>query len=1175
MKLKSIEIKGFKSFYNRTKIEFPDGIVSVVGPNGSGKSNILDAFRWVLGEQSAKTLRGDKMEDVIFSGTTRHNQSNYCEVELIFDNADKRIDLDFSEISVKRKAFRNGESSYYINGKHSRLKEIKELFLDSGIGKEGYSIISQGKIDEVVSANSVQRRKLLEEASGIARFRFKKEESERKIENSKVNLERLEDIFSEIKRQLEPLETQKEKALIFLELNSALKKADVGVMLKEYDAFNDKKNVLTKNLQDIFEELEEVLHSLEKNRTSISAFEEHNAKIKSLIHHLEQEKNRLDIQRNVIQGDIRIADEKISGRKDRLENLNLQLRKQKESIGILEEELAKIEENSDSGKKQYSDYELQEERLTRSLTQLEQKIFEIEQSSENLTKEKKICEEQTIKNELSAQMLKENIQRDELRKEAIDLDEKRTEQQIREMELEDEVRSEKLTKMKTELYDLHRSIRETEEKKARLVIEKTNLERIIFEKRAYIDSIKLKLDTYQGMQRDMEGLSRSTKVILGNKNLKGIVDIVSNVISTEQKYEKAVETALGSALQYIITTDADSTKAAIEFLKREKQGRATFLPMDSIRGERLNVKDVILLSDIVKHEPRYRDIVLQLLGRTILAASMDEAISLAKKYNNRYRIVTLEGELFNVGGAVTGGHYYKSSNLLERKRLIEEYTIESKKQEKLLEEPKATLDNLMIQIKKVEEIEECLKEKTEGKRRSLQEPELQGFEFKNQVKHLKAYSESLRTEKAEIAEHIKILSQRIDELRSYNASLEEETGEKLTRYNELQTQRNSLLEEKRLKSEEKNQLLLKKIEIKTHLQGEENSIERIKKQIEEASVTISDGERQTRELQIGIAAIEKEIEEATFQLQLCDVEYDEIISEFEETKIEFEKESKKFESIFELKTNYENKRFELLEKKMKLESSIEKFDIQIEHIESKLKEEYQLDIQSALNIEFDANSDKSKVQNLKEAIHQLGNINMDAIAEYELLFERHEVYRLQIEDLTVSIEELQNIIQKLEKDMAKEFSESFRQINKTFGLIFSKMFGGGEGALVLNNTSDILNSEIEIHAQPPGKKLKSISVMSGGEKALIGIALLFAIQATKPAPFCILDEIDAALDDANVERFNLLLKQMSSDIQFVTITHRRGTMENSQYIYGVTMQDKGISKIVSLKFEDAKEYIEQ
>lgn len=1176
MRLKSIELKGFKSFYHKTRIEFPDGIISIVGPNGSGKSNILDAFRWVLGEQSAKNLRGEKMEDVIFSGTKLHNQTNFCEIEILFENEDGILDIEFTEVSIKRKAFRSGESAYYMNGRQCRLREIKELLMDSGIGKEGYSIISQGKIDEIVNATSVQRRKILEEASGIAKFRFKKEESEKKLGNTRINMERLHDIYTEIQRQVEPLQKQSEKASKYLELREELKVSEINNLLGEFDDVYKNYSQDKANHQKTVAELEEIEKELSESKEHIQKYDEikkHNQELTAV---LEANKNRLNLEKNNIENEISRNDERIASKKSQIEKVKNIINSIDTNLLQIEAELEAIE-NENKGilrKLEKINQEIAEIELQKSQGKLE--LDSTDEKYETLIENKRRLVEEKDRKELKIQFISENLEFENKRNQENKLAMHRLEKNIDELEFlasdiksrlgicQSEIEKQKLAEQELNVKILKiRELQENAEKE---------IEKLMLQKR----DTALKQKLYVSMEKDMEGINKSVKTVLENTQLQGIVDIVANIIKTSKKYEKAVETALGGSLQHIVTNDSQAAKNAVEFLKRTKSGRATFLPMDTIKGSTIDVPGVKIASSVVESRPEYRNIVESLLGRTIFVENIEEAILLSKKLNYRYRIVTLEGEIFNQGGSITGGHYYKQSNILGRKRMIEEYQQELQELEKEVTRASSRLQEI------TEEKDSCI---------GLQKQHILAIEAKlkdqeqilhelNDIQNRKKYVQnSLENLENECSTKLQLEAEQLQK----QADIKNELADVQLQIAHMQQNIDGMQSSKKAVHENQDTLLNKASNLRIELSGLENRLNSIageKKRILELKANYifqkEENERESKAIMQEMDQCEKKLNEYGLNIQLNKIELDELLIEFEDTIAELKKSENHFEEILKRQKNVEETKLLKLQDKYSLENRIERVDVLSQSIVSRIQDEYQLSIDEARKYCTPENhTGREHILKLKEQMKALGNVNLDAIEDYRVLYERYTVYKEQIADLEQSIEALEKIIYDLEKDMAKEFKHNFENINETFGKVFTQLFGGGEGRLVLSNPSDVLNSEIEIIAQPAGKKLRTTSVLSGGEKSLMAIAILFAILMTKPAPFCILDEIDAALDDSNIARFNTFLKQLADDIQFITITHRRGTMETSDYIYGVTMQDKGVSKIVSLKFEEATDFIEQ
>ncbi|MGB5823913.1 MAG: chromosome segregation protein SMC [Proteocatella sp.] len=1176
MRLKSIELKGFKSFYHKTKIEFPNGIISIVGPNGSGKSNILDAFRWVLGEQSAKNLRGERMEDVIFSGTKLHNQTNYCEIEILFENEDQILNIDFSEVSIKRKAYRSGESSYYLNGKQCRLREIKELLMDSGIGKEGYSIISQGKIDEIVNATSVQRRKILEEASGIAKFRFKKEESEKKLDNTKNNMERLNDIFTEIQRQVEPLKKQSEKASKYLNLKEELKVSEINNLLIEYDEVYKTYSEDKASYNRTVGELESIEKELSESKEHIEKYDEikkHNLELTS---ELEINKNRLNLEKNNIENEIARNGEKIVSKKNQIEKVKNIINSIDSNMLQIETELTGIESENlgilrkiEKIKNEISEIELKKSQGKHELDTTDEKFESMLENKRKLVDEKN-------RNELRIQFISENLEFENKRKIENKMAMHQLEKNIEEIEFKAAIINDKLKKCKHEIEVQKLSEQELNSKilEFKSLQEKSEkeIENMMLQKR----DVELKQNLYMSMEKDMEGINKSVKTVLENRHLNGIVDIVVNIIKTDKKYEKAIETALGGSLQHVVTRDSQAAKNAVEFLKRTKSGRATFLPMDTIKSSKIDIPGVTTASSIVDSRPEYKNIVDSLLGRTIIVENIEEAILLSKKLNYKYRIVTLEGEIFNQGGSITGGHYYKQSNILGRKRMIEEYQLEISNLEKESISSKEILHKL---ISEKDEYIKLQKQKLliiEEKLKWQEQISMDLNDIQNRKKYVQNSLENLKNESDTKTELQEEQLKKQDIIKIELADLETQISEMQSNIDEMQKNKKSV--------HENQETLLNQISnLRIELSGIENRLNSIvgeKKRIQELKDNYQfqkeENVRESKVIMQETAQCEKELNECGLNIQLNRIELDEILLEYENTINELKKSERQFDEIIKRQKTVEEAKLIKLQEKYKLENRIERVDVISQSVVIRIQEEYQLTIDEARSyFSLELNSSKEHIIYLKEQMQALGNVNIDSIEDYRVLHERYTVYEEQIADLNKSIEALEKIIYDLEKDMAKEFKHNFEHINETFGKVFSQLFGGGEGRLVLSNPSDVLNSEIEIIAQPAGKKLRSTSVMSGGEKSLMAIAILFSILMTKPAPFCILDEIDAALDDSNIARFNIFLKQMADGIQFITITHRRGTMETSDYIYGVTMQDKGVSKVVSLKFEEATDFIEQ
>lgn len=1174
MRLQSIEIRGFKSFYHKTRIEFPDGIISIVGPNGSGKSNILDAFRWVLGEQSVKNLRGEKMDDVIFSGTKKHKQANFCEVEITLDNTDRGIDIDFTEISVKRKTYRDGDTKYYINGKTCRLKDVRELFMDSGIGKEGYSIISQGKIDEIVNSSSKERRKLLEEASGISRYRYKKEESEKMIEESKTNLERLEDIFAEIERQVLPLYEQKTKALQYLEVQEKLKRADISLLINDYvkvDAGTQTDLIENERTLAQIADLESKLETMQEKTELLGLQDEKN---KEKLQDLKNQEHAIEVSKNNTQNDILRYKEKIDFKREILTKTNNERNLLSLKQESMEEEESRLKLHEDEIEKENQHKRKENEILAIEIDELSKTIRNEEQEIQQWQRQSEIDAFDLNEMKSKIQFIEENQKWISHQKEENKARKDKYNQNLHELYGQDLAEEAQVNTAEEEHKRLQESKQEEQNKQKEVNQEIQNIQQQLAQKNQQLRDNQAKLRMYQRMENEMEGFNRSVKTVLSNPSLQGIIDVVSNIIHTEEKYEKAIEIALGASMQHIITRNNEAAKKAIEYLKQTRSGRATFLPLDTVKPNRLQIKDVLLACDVVQAESKYTDLISSLLGRTIIANNMDQAISMARNYSHKYRIVTLEGELFNPGGSITGGHYLKNNEILSRKRVIQDTESEILRLESAYRKHAEEIDRHRDKEQKLGASLEAITKAVAQNRDKVQQAQSRQIEIKSKIAFIENEIKALESESNQYVHQNKTTNDEILQLKEKYQKEKNLHDDKILNLNDLKQKLEEDIQNRNRKQEQKNEVKLELLSLSNKLENIANDRNRIHKQIKENELKLAEYKAEILQIHEEIRISEKEVEEAYLAMKLCDIEMDETSIEHEEVAKEAKQLEHQLKKILEQGKQLEEKRLQLIEEKYKFDAKIQRISAIKEQIIEKLREEYDLDIEQALAYELVPTS-KELVSELRIQLNHIGPINLASIEEYDLISERYETYKVQIDDLKTSIENLEIIIRKLESDMAKDFQKYFTIINENFGQIFKKLFGGGEAQLALVNSADILNTDIEIFAQPPGKKLKSISVLSGGEKALMGIAILFAIQTTKPAPFCILDEIDAALDDSNISRFNAFLMEMANQIQFVTITHRRGTMESSDYIYGVTMQDKGVSNVVSIKFEEAQEYIEQ
>ncbi len=1177
MYLKRLELKGFKSFPNKTDIIFKEGITAIVGPNGSGKSNVSDAVRWVLGEQSIKSLRGDKLEDVIFAGSDSQKPMNFCEVALTIDNSDQKLNIDYSEVTIKRRAYRNGESQFYLNNKNCRLKDIREVLLDTGIGKDGYSIIEQGKVDEILSNNPANRRKVFDEACGISKYRYKKTESERNLRNTKENLARINDIYIEIENQIKPLYNQQVKAQKYLELSESLKKIEVNNYIREiqkietqlkevniqYDTLavelktiDEEKELFEKNYEEINIELENVDKTIEQAVEYLNSIKSVIDKKDYEINLLSQSKENIckKIKRNL--DEFENTNNLIKTNSDNLESIIIQKSEKQIAIDDNQKKIAVFTQNNEENKDKI-------EKLNDKIENLKDYVIEL------------LSEKQGVTNKLSTlNANKENISQ---RNENVDLE-------INEINKELSSKQELLVDIETKINEKKKNIENIKEE---LNIYQENLnslkeENIDLNRRIQNNNYSLKEDTsklnvYIDMENHYEGFNRGVKEVLKNKSLNGIYGALGQVVTVPQKYEKAIEAALGAYMQNIITADENSAKQAINYLKHNKIGRVTFLPINIIKSKKINnihskTNFIGIASDLISYEEKYRDILENILGRTIVIDNIDEGIKFARETNHKYKIVTLEGDILNPGGSLTGGALKSSGNILSRKRLISELNdkIKSKKEENIqIEKQLITIEkditNYISSIKtKEEDIKDIEKDIIFSNSSQSR--------YSEEVKTYLSNISKLQTEKENLGSNLTYTMQKKEELESQIKDIDnkhfsnKETIQKLS--DELNKE-NEIYEIEKNKFDDVNIQLTKDSEILKSLDLEIQRIQRYIKELEEKQVLIENEnkyeEKEIKEIEENIELenrekenLKNQLESNNNNLQNKKIVRDNLKQNLDDNKIKLKGNEKRF--------------IETKEAVFKVESKIEKLESNKEHNNFKLFEDYNLTYLQAIELKDDKiEINKKLLDALKKEIKSLGNVNVDSIEKYKEIKERYDFYSEQKEDLQKSIEAIEEIIKELEANMKIQFREEFDKINENFKYVYNRLFGGGEGNLAILDEENILESDIEITAKPPGKKMKNLSLLSGGEKALTAISILFSILLAKPTPFCILDEIEAPLDDSNIARFGVFLKELTSKTQFIAVTHRRGTMEAADYIYGVTMEQKAISKVISLNLDEAEQ----
>ena len=1177
MYLKRLELKGFKSFPNKTDIIFKEGVTAIVGPNGSGKSNVSDAVRWVLGEQSIKSLRGEKLEDVIFAGADKQKPMNFCEVALTIDNSDNKLNVDYSEVTIKRRAYRNGESQFYLNNKSCRLKDIKEILLDTGIGKDGYSIIEQGKVDEILSNNPVNRRKVFDEACGISKYRYKKNESERNLKNTKENLTRINDIYVEIENQIKPLYNQQVKARKYLDLSEQLKKIEVNNYIREIQKIENQLKEINSQYEALIKELDntdkskidfeqsskEINTQIEEVDKSIEKASEYINSIKSVI-------DKKDYEINLLNQSRENSSKKIQRNIEELEKINKSSKENKENLGKLYKEKENNEKNINELKSQLNIFIEKNEINKNKIGTLNEKIETLKDDIIELLNEK-----QDVSNKLTT--LNANKDNIDQRNESIESEIKEINDKVKEKEVLLEDLKEKINNKKEKLNDFKEKINNYYERLNSLKEENHNLSNKMQNNNYSLKEYTSKLNVYIDMENHYEGFNRGVKEVLKNKNLKGIYGALGQVVTVEGKYEKAIEAALGAYMQNIITADENSAKAAINYLKHNKIGRVTFLPMNIIKSKKINniqskTPFIGIASDLLSYDEKYRDILENILGRTIVIDNIDQGIKFARETGHKYKVVTLDGDILNPGGSLTGGSLKTSGNILSRKRLINEFNekINNTKAENIaLEEKVLSIEKELVDckenIKQYEEEVKVLDKKLIFNNSSYSRYEEEVNSLKSSMKKLETEKENLGSNLNYTMEKKSILENQIKDIDNNHA----ENKETIENLNKELNKENEIYENEKSKFDSINLQLTKDKEI---LKSQNADIERIKAYLNELSNKISLIDKENKDEESEIKEIDEKIiienrEKENLKTQLNDNN-----KNLENKKIARENLKQKLDENNVKLKDIDKQFMELKESIFKVESRIEKLESNKEANNFKLFEDYNLTYLQAIELRDDEIEINKKIlDTLKKGIKSLGNVNVDSIEEYKEIKERYDFYSEQKEDLQKSIEVIEEIIKDLEEHMKIQFKEEFAKINENFKYVYNRLFGGGEGNLTILDQANILESDIEITAKPPGKKMKNLSLLSGGEKALTAISILFAILLAKPTPFCILDEIEAPLDDSNIARFGTFLKELTSKTQFIAVTHRRGTMEAADYIYGVTMEQRAISKVIALSLNEAEE----
>lgn len=1179
--LKRLEAIGFKSFADRISIDFVPGMTAIVGPNGSGKSNITDAIRWVLGEQSVKSLRGAKMEDVIFSGSESRKPLNVAEVTLTLDNSDQFLPLEYEEVSVTRRVYRSGDSEFFINKQPCRLKDIVDLFMDSGVGREAFSIISQGKVEEILSSKAEDRRMIFEDAAGVLKYKMRKKKAEHKLSETEDHLQRVQDILHELNQQLEPLKQQASIAKEYMEKKEQLQTYEVGLIVHEIEQLHEKWEALKAQL---------ALHQQNEMdlATTLQKEEAHIAKLRH---------------------ELTALDESIDG----LQQVLL----------LVSEELEKMEGKKQLLKERKNNAHKQQQQMEQTMAQLAER----ERSLEAMIAEKKkllqqlqtdvqaLQEELKEKNSvLSAYGPKAEAEIERLKSEYIDLVHEQATLKNERMHIEtqlqkNEEKQRQLIAANDEHIRAYEHIVEQWEQKQQLVRElqqrMTNQEKTIqteeqqltvrkeqyrkkeatlYEAYQYVQKIKSKKEMLEAMQQEYAGFFQGVKEVLKAKDrLSGIHGAVVELMTVPSELETAIEVALGGAAQHIVVENEQSAREAIQFLKRNAYGRATFLPLNVIQRKTLpsSVRADIakhpayvgVASELISYEATYEQVMTNILGTVIITRDLKGANELARQLQYRYRLVTLEGDVVNPGGAMTGGTVNKqTSSLLSRARELEEVTASWRDAERKTLELEQLVQREKEAIAQAEQQRTALYAELEANRIALQEEKSAWMELDLRKKHMDERLAVYRYERQTLEEEKQELTARLHHVEQLLEALQQKIAD-------IDEQVKQWTEKKQLEQQSKEQMQEQLTAVKValaekqeHVRNEEQHVRRLIEEWEETKRTRAQMEDECNQLLYHMneqAEDEQQLERICEEKMKQKEETIQLIASRREQRLDYQTKLEQLEKeMKELKRQHKQLTDTLKDEEVKLA----RFDMELDHLLNRLREEYKLSFEAAKEafpLTISAQEARKKVKLIQLAIDELGTVNLGAIEEYERVSERHRFLTEQKEDLQRAKDTLYQVIDEMDDEMKRRFATTFEQIRAQFARVFVELFGGGKADLQLTDPNDLLHTGVDIVAQPPGKKLQHLSLLSGGERALTAIALLFAILNVRPVPFCVLDEVEAALDEANVQRYAKYLKKFSDDTQFIVITHRKGTMEEADVLYGVTMQQSGVSKLVSVRLEEA------
>ena len=1177
MYLKSIELHGFKSFAHKIVLEFHNGITGIVGPNGSGKSNVADAVRWVLGEQSAKQLRGASMQDVIFAGTQNRKPVSFAYVAITMDNSDHLLPIDYEEITVARRVYRSGESEYLLNGTPCRLKDVNELFFDTGIGKEGYSIIGQGQVEKILSGKPEERRELFDEAVGIVKFKKRKAAAIKKLEQEQENLTRVNDILSELETRVGPLEEQSRVAKDYLQKKEELKTLDVNMFLMEIERLTGELSDIEKNLSISHEQLDKAKNDDEKIKQEYATLEAELHEMEEKINSIRDRQSDTVLKKGNLENEIKILEEQIHFAENSDESIAMRK-------GVL---LAEKEEHE----KQRDAFSKEKNELNEMLTEAVERLKKAKDYWQNIENEINTCNAGIEKNQKEIMDLlneKANIKSEEQRMstmyEQTNIRKAQLTQRILARKTEEDTfaaRETEAKKVYDEAVEALTNVKKEESAKNSEIEDRQNrlreatqaLSRLsgeITQKTSRLESLKSIAERYDGYGNAIR------QVMDKKKDTPGLLGVVADLIHVEKKYETAIETALGGNIQNIVTEDEETAKEMISYLKENRFGRATFLPLTAVDGrgnfkktEVLSEKGVIGLCDeVIDCDEKYRGIVAYLVGRVVLCDTIDNAIKIARKYHYSLHIVTLEGEYLSPGGSMAGGSFKNKGNLLSRNRQIDQLQKEIDELDKKYNDEKKHVDDIETALElcrdDLKEIRERASELALAENTAKLSLERASSERKDSARA----AETLKDESKEIEGQLKNIDGEKKKILEQMESADEREKVLKKEIEDFQEKLDQQTYMEQTASRQMSEVQIEEANARQKVTFVDENLTRINAEIEKDENSLKNLEEESKNTKEEAKKKKEHIDEIIKTISSADENFKKLEDELAEAKKSREEMNERHKGFFDKKEEI-SKLITGLEKEIyRLESQQERSKDAMDYQNNYMWDEYELTLHAAMELKNPDynNRDEMKrsISAIRDAIRKMGNVNVNAIEEYKEVAERYDFLKTQHDDIVEASQKLSEIIDELDSGMREQFAKGFADIQREFDKAFKELFGGGKGELELVEGEDILETGIKIIAQPPGKKLQNMMQLSGGEKSLTAIALLFAIQNLKPSPFCLLDEIEAALDDSNVDRFAKYLNRLTKNTQFIVITHRRGTMTAADRLYGITMQEKGVSTLVSV-----------